>query len=73
MPRITGGVTFNLEHENDEVTNVINLIKKLPDALEAYNSSISIKNKTRISKSQMGIVEDWVEKTKGFENYLKGI
>lgn len=73
MARISGGVNFNLEHEGEEVSDAVKLIKKLPEALESFNSSISIKNNNRISKNQMEIVEEWVEKTKVFENYLKGI
>ena len=71
--RITGSVNFNLEHEGDEVKDTVDLIKKLPEALESFNSSVSIKNKTRISKAQLSIVEEWVERTKSFENYLKGM
>ena len=73
MARITGGVNFNLEHDGDEVASVISLIKKLPDVIETFNSNISIKNKNRISKAQLNIVAEWVEKTTDFENYLKNI
>ena len=50
-----------------------NLIKKLPHAVEEFNSSISIKSNTRISKSQLGMLEEWVEKSSKFEQYLKSI
>lgn len=73
MARITGGITFNLEHEGEEVSDVINLIKKLPEAIESFNSSISIKNNNRISKAQLAVIAEWVDKTTSFENYLKGI
>ena len=73
MARITGGINFNLEHEGEEVVHVLKLIKKLPEALESFNSSISIKNNNRISKSQLNIVEEWVTISKDFEQYLKTI
>ncbi len=73
MARVTGGVNFNLEHDGEEVAHVIALIKKLPEAIETFNSSISIKNKNRISKDQLFILEQWSEKTESFENYLKTI
>ena len=73
MARISGGINFNLEHEGDEVKHVMDLIRKLPEALETYNSSISIRNKNRISKEQLSVVEEWGSRTDSFQQYLDGM
>lgn len=73
MPRLTGFVQLNLEHEGEEVSDVIALIRKLPDVIEFYNSSISIKNKNRVSKKQINIADEWYVKADSFSEYLKGV
>lgn len=73
MAKVTGFLNFNLEHTGEEVSTALGLIKKLPHAVEEFNSGISIKSNVRISKAQLGILEEWVEKSSQFEQYLKSI
>jgi ribosomal protein S24E len=71
MARITGGISFNLEHEDAEVATAIALVKKLPEIVEAHNASVSIKSNKRVSKAQLELLESWYNSTESFEKYLK--
>lgn len=73
MARVSGGLNLVIEYEGEEVLIAMTLIAKLPDIVEAHNSKVGIRNKTRVSKAQMEVLADMVEKTESFGNYLKQI